>query len=540
MVADWKIFARTVQLGCCGMLISCQGVESTKYKPQGKISEEAQARQIIFIMTDTHRWDMLSCVTPEIKTPNLDRLAQEGLRFNKAYTVSPVSGPARSAIFTGLYPHTNASWGNDMPIADNVRTLGERLSDNGYYSAYIGKWHLDGTDYFGNGITPKGWDPEYFYDMRMYLEELTEEERVKSRLPETNKDSVPEEFTYAHRVTDRALRFLESKSNEPAFFLAVSYDEPHHPFLCPEPYASMYKDYEWPKNPSHYDDLKCKPSYQQMWAEGRQFENKDDMVVKHPYYFGSLSFTDYEIGRLLRKIDELYPDALVIYTSDHGDFLNAHSLKSKGPCVYDDVARIPFIVRWRGHTPSSQVTDTPISLISVTPTILDAAGIVVPDAVEGHSILPLFTNCQSQTCQPVFMEFGRFEVDHDGFGAFQPLRAVYDGRYKLSINLMSTDELYDLQEDPYEITNLINDERYASIRNGLHDLILQHMNDTRDPFRGTYWHARPWRKDFTPTWEYTEYTRVRKDDGYYPRCLDYNTGLEVQQYSWPKQQDSKN
>lgn len=113
----------------------------------------------------------------------------------------------------------------------------------------------------------------------------------------------------------------------------------------------MYKDYEWPKNPSHYDNLKNKPSYQQMWAEGRQFENKDEMTIKHPYYFASLSFIDYEIGRLLKKIDELYPDALVIYTSDHGDFLNAHSLKSKGPCVYDDVSVFLLLSDGRGMFP---------------------------------------------------------------------------------------------------------------------------------------------------------------------------------------------
>ena len=189
----WNALTKVLRYGGWGVLCSCQGVTNTGYQPQGEVSAKAQARKIIFIMTDTHRWDMLSSITPEIKTPNLDRLAEEGVRFDRAYTVSPVSGPARSAIFTGLYPHTNASWGNDMPIADNVKTLGQRLSDNGYYCAYTGKWHLDGTDYFGNGICPQGWDPEYFYDMRMYLEELTREERIKSRLPETNKESIPGE-----------------------------------------------------------------------------------------------------------------------------------------------------------------------------------------------------------------------------------------------------------------------------------------------------------------------------------------------------------
>lgn len=520
----------------CLLFVSCSSEHGQTEKV---VHQNVKARQIILIMTDTQRWDMLSCVTSEIKTPNMDRLASEGVRFDRAYTVSPVSGPARSAIFTGLYPHTNGSWGNDMPLADNVKTVGERLTDNGYHCAYIGKWHLDGTDYFGNGICPEGWDPDYWYDMRMYLDELSTAEKGLSRLPETNENHISAEFTYGHRVTQRAIRFLETRKKDEAFFMTVSYDEPHHPFLCPEPYASMYKDYKWPKNPSHYDDLKDKPHYQQLWAEGRQNENKDSLIITHPYFFGALSFIDSEVGRLLNKIDRLYPDALVIFTSDHGDFLEAHSLKAKGPCVYDDVARVPFIVRWGRNTPQAMVSQTPISLIGVTPSILEAAGITIPDVMEGKSLLSVFENPQRVLSEPIFMEFGRFEVDHDGFGAFQPLRAVFDGRYKLSINLMSSDELYDVENDPFEINNLINEDTLNDIRNHLHDLVLAQMNETRDPFRGVYWHDRSWRKDFKETWEYTEYTRVRKDDGYNPRVLDYNTGGEVKEYFWKKIQDKK-
>lgn len=516
--------------------LSCS---SEGYKPEGKVSESMEARQIILIMTDTQRWDMLSCVTSAIKTPNMDRLASEGVRFDRAYTVSPVSGPARSAIFTGTYPHSNGSWGNDMPLANTIKTVGERLSDNGFHCAYIGKWHLDGSDYFGNGICPEGWDQAYWYDMRKYLEELTTEERILSRLPETNKNNIPAEFTFGHRITQKAIHFLETHKRDEPFFVTVSYDEPHHPFLCPEPFASMYEKYEWPKVPSHYDNLENKPFYQQLWAEGRQYENKDSLKITHPYFFGSLSFIDSEIGRLLDKIDQLYPNALVIFTSDHGDFLEAHSLKAKGPCVYDDVARVPFIVRWRDSIPRSEVSQVPISLISITPSILEAAGVTIPDVIEGKSILSVFKDPHKNVAEPVFMEFGRFEVDHDGFGAFQPLRAVFDGRYKLSINLMSSDELYDIENDPYEVDNLIEKDSFSNIRNSLHDLILEHMNETRDPFRGIYWNSRPWRKDFNETWEYTEFTRARKDDIYYPRALDYNTGLEVNEYFWKKVQDKK-
>ncbi|MCG8684905.1 MAG: sulfatase-like hydrolase/transferase, partial [Desulfobacterales bacterium] len=102
-------------------------------------------RQAIIIMTDTQRWDMLGCYrNTGLKTPSLDRLASEGMRFDRAYSCQPVCGPARSAIFTGTFPHTNGSWANSMPLGDNVKTIGQRLTDHGIHCAYIGKWHLDG------------------------------------------------------------------------------------------------------------------------------------------------------------------------------------------------------------------------------------------------------------------------------------------------------------------------------------------------------------------------------------------------------------
>ena len=130
--------------------------------------------------------------------------------------------------------------------------------------------------------------------------------------------------------------------------------------------------------------------------------------------------------------------------------------------------------------------------------------------------------------QEVFLEFGRYEIDHDGFGGFQPIRAVFDGRFKLAVNLLTTDELYDLHEDPYEMRNLIDSPEHRAVRNRLHDRLLAWMNETRDPFRGYYWERRPWREEARPaTWDYTGMTRQRENEEYEPRQLDYNTGLEM-------------
>ena len=216
-------------------------------------------KQVVLIMTDTTRKDMVGCYgNKAMKTPNMDRLALEGLRFEHAYTCQPVCGPARSAIFTGMFPHTNGMVTNSVALGANVKTVGQRLNDYKVPCGYVGKWHLDGGDYFGLGTCPEGWDTRYWYDMRCYLEELSEQDRVKSRNPQTSYgDDFDENFTYAHRCSNRAIEYLNERSGQ-SFFLTVSYDEPHGPSLCPKPYNTMYTGYQFPHNPSFQDDLSMK------------------------------------------------------------------------------------------------------------------------------------------------------------------------------------------------------------------------------------------------------------------------------------------
>jgi len=488
-----------------------------------------QNRKIVIIMTDTQRFDMLGCYgNKDLQTPCIDKLAREGMRFERAYTAQPVCGPARSAIFTGLYPHSNGSWGNGMPLGDNIKTIGQRLQDNGFNTAYIGKWHLDGGDYFGVGRCPDGWNPKYWYDMRCYLEELTDEERKWSRTPMVMVNrKVDEDFTFGHRCSKRAVEFLSEHGNED-FLLVVSYDEPHDPFVCPEPYSSMYKNYKFPKSRNIWDTLEDKPEHQRVWAGDSLKQDKDSLEIMNGFYFGCNSFVDYEIGKVLDGIDKYAPDTLVIYTSDHGDFLSSHCLSAKGPAMYDEITRIPLIVKWPDVIEKGTVCSHPVSHIDLIPTIMEAAELKIPKLLEGRSMLPTFTDSTVRTNNCIFIEFGRFEIDHDGFGGFQPARATFDGRYKLVINLLTQDELYDLENDPEEMINLINLEEYSKIRNNLHDEILEWMNRTRDPFRGYYWERRPWRSDAaSASWYYTGMTRQKENEEYEPRQLNYATGLEM-------------
>ena len=491
----------------------------------------AEKRQVILIMTDTQRTDMVGCYGGHLSTPSLDRLADEAIRFERAYTCQPVCGPARAAMFTGIYPHSNGGWGNSMAIGDNVKTVGQRLTDNGIHAGYVGKWHVDGGDYFGLGRCPDGWDPEYWYDMRRYLQELTPEDRVRSREVKSMLEpgGVSAEFTFGHRVSDRAADFL-GKNRDRDFFLTVSYDEPHGPFLCPEPYASMYRDFEFPKSPNIWDNLEGKPEHQRVWAGDRLEEDKNSLAIRRRWFFGCNSFVDHQIGRVLEAIDRSCPDALVIYTSDHGDLLRSHSLDGKGPVMYEEIVHIPLIIRWPGRSPAGTVCPHPHSHIDLVPTILDVFGIPRPRILDGRSIADTLRDPRHRANEAVFMEFTRYEVDHDGFGGFQPIRCVFDGRHKLAVNLLTSDELYDLEEDPYEMRNLIGSAAHAGVRDALHDRLLDWMNRTRDPFRGYYWERRPWRADASAaTWGYTGMTRQRENEEYEPRQLDYDTGLEMEQ-----------
>ncbi len=499
-------------------------------------SKEGAKKQIVFIMTDTQRIDMLGCYgNTDMITPNLDNLAEESVLFQTAYTCQPVCGPARAALFTGTYPHSNGMWSNNQALGNNVKTIGQRLSDSGYHTAYIGKWHLDGGDYFGLGCCPDGWDPEYWYDMRNYLEDLTPEERVLSRKASSiEKYDISEDFCFASRCTDKGIRFLENYTEED-FLLVVSYDEPHGPFISPKKYSEMYKDYKFPKSLNIKDTLEGKPDYQEIWAGDRLHQDKDVLEIREDKYFGCNTFVDVQIGRLVDSIQENCPNAMIIYTSDHGDFMDSHSLNLKGPAVYEEICHIPLMIKFPGSGLEGTRYKNPVSHINIVPTIMEYMGLKQPKMLEGHSLLPLTEDLNTRINQEVFIEFGRYELDHDGFGGFQPLRSVFDGRYKLSVNLLSTDELYDLENDPEEMVNLIDNTETAKIRDNLHDRLLNWMNETRDPFRGYYWHRRPWRKDAPEaTWNYTCVTRQRENEEYEPRQLDYDTGLEMVEASRKK------
>lgn len=308
-----------------------------------------QRPNFVLIMTDSQSANVIGAYgRPELQTPAIDRLAATGATFDRAYTTCPLCTPARASLFTGRYPHGTGAWTNGLPLGMSTVTMGRRFQDHGYQTAYTGKWHLDGHDYFGTGRCPDGWDDAYWYDGRRHLETLTMEERVLWRNGLGTQEAlqthnIQPEFTWGHRVSDHAIRFLQNAGERP-FLLVVSYDEPHGPATCPPEYPERFRDYRYPLGPAAFDDLRTKPIYQQEWAAAHKRGEQLPYIV-HPRYFGCSSFVDAEIGRVLDAIDRHAPEnTYVIFTSDHGEMLGSHGLYGKNAAMYEEITRIPLII----------------------------------------------------------------------------------------------------------------------------------------------------------------------------------------------------
>ena len=379
-------------------------------------------------------------------------------------------------------------------------------------------------------------------DGRNYLESLPNDDaRALSRrvldAQDVAEHGITADFTHAWRIAERAREFIRAHRDRD-FLLVVSIDEPHHPSIAPEPYASAFAEFLFPV-PNADDSLSEKPQSQQEWARhtashrSRLIRAGDKTSLRHPQHFACNSFCDSQVGRVLETIDAETPGALVIHTSDHGDMFGSHGLYGKGPCMYEEIVRIPFIVRWPGASPVGAISKELISHIDLVPTLLDYFGMTAPPILQGRSLLPQMRNPHHRTNDFVFLEFNRFEIDHDGFGAFAPIRCAFDGRYKLVINLLDTDELYDLSADRLELQNRINDPAIAPQRERLLDELLAWMNRTRDPLRGPHWARRHWGRRAGSTWGGP--TRPRPfDEAYYPKTFLYDTGQVIDRLEYSK------
>ena len=467
---------------------------------------------IVLLITDTQGREMVSSYVdrPGVATPNIDRLSTQGVLFENAFTTCPLCTPARSSLYTGLYPSRNGAFANELAVMRHVPMLGEVLRDRGYQTFHVGKWHLDAAGYSGGGRADAGFDPAAWYDLTNFYDEVGR--AGINRFGGWNKGLHDIEYCFAHRVADRSIDILRRQRDYPSpFFLAVSFDEPHGPYICPPPFRGQSAKTGIYVPPTLNAPLECKPRIQQEYAAflAAHRENPATLPAYYYRYYDCNAYVDYEIGRVLEAIERLCSeDTVIIYTSDHGDHLGAFGLMAKGPTMYDHTIAVPLIIRLPQPGASGWRSSALVSLVDVWATILDLGGVfrdgsngVSKAGYSGRSLLPILHGVQTAVRDAVYVEYNRFAIDRHQTDGFFPIRCIRTADWKLSINLFDRDELYDLRSDPEEVRNLIDEPSYRSIRDHLHDRLLQCQDAALDVFRGPCWGRRPWRGDYSHQFE---------------------------------------
>lgn len=410
----------------------------------------------------------------DVITPNMDRLANEGSLFPNAYANCPICTPSRGSLLTGLYPLSHRAITNDLPIATDITSIAKILKDVGYRTGYIGKWHLDGVP--RDKFTPPGprrlgfndfwasWNCSHNYYNAYYYKDTSE--------------AIPIEGYEPIGQTDLAIQFLENslKYKEP-FCLFLSWGPPHDPyFMVPDRYKSRYipENITLRPNVKELDSCKNLLSY-----EDRKFTIKETISS----YYSAITALDEQLGRILDFLDgnNLDKDTIVIFTSDHGDMLWSQG-KMKKEQPFEESINIPFIIRWKGHIPSGRINQSLISIVDIVPTILGLVGVNIPKDIEGEDLSRVILGLEDDGPSSVFLQ-EIVPVDEGYAQGIREWRGIRTLRYTYA--RYSDGEgwiLYDNEEDPYQLNNLINSPKYKSVKEKLEDMLKYWLKRTKDPF----------------------------------------------------------
>lgn len=421
----------------------------------------------------------------DVRTPNLDRLAETGVRYENAFTPLPVCAPARQAILSGRHPDSfGAQWNYDFMPTPTVQPewcWPRQLSERGYQTAYLGRFHVSPT------LRPAD------FGYQRHVSWAGHKALLAQKYPDAAYSGgwlgcaspVDVEDSGTHWMAGRACEVLrEFAAKGKPWHIWVDYEEPHLPCRPSEPFASMYDPASIEKWPGYDDDFAQKPYCHKQqtlswntadlpWSEAAK------MVAR---YYGVISQLDQAIGRILDALDETgqADDTLVVFTSDHGDMCGNHRMLDKHYVLYDDIIRVPLIVRRPGTPPCTNAAFVS-NCLDIPHSIRSWLGLE-PDAAGHGRMLPLSPEESFRdeiVCTSNGQQFGLYTT-----------RMLRDDRWKYVWNLTDVDELYDLKTDPGELRNRIADpeqqQRVAQMRRRLHDLLLAQG----DRFAGNEWMER--------------------------------------------------
>ena len=431
---------------------------------------------IIFYFTDQQRWDTCGCYGQPLNiTPNLDRLASEGVRFANAFTPQPVCGPCRALFQTGKYPTETGCFRNNIMLPRNVRTLASYIEAAGYETAYIGKWHLASSgplngkpaiDHTVTAVPPEFRGGYTGYWRAADVLEFTSH-GYDGYVFDENNDRIDFKGYRADCINDMALEFLDLYDGKKPFFMTVSQIEPHHQndrghYEGPEGSRERFRDFVLP------GDLQA--------LGGNAAE-------EYPDYLGQCASLDENLGRLIDRLKEkgLYQNTVIIFASDHGSHFRTRN-RDAHLCGGDDYKRschdaclhVPLVIAGGPFTGGRVVEDL-VSTASLPKTILALAGVDAGDAMIGENLLDVVEKRTPGRPNEVFAQISESRVG----------RCVRTDRYLYSVcapglnggaaassDVYIDDFLYDMEKDPWQLTNVVSDPAYAAVKAEMRQKLL--------------------------------------------------------------------
>jgi arylsulfatase A-like enzyme len=407
---------------------------------------------VLFIMPDQWRgMDLGYAGNDQVRTPNLDRLAEEGVQL-KAVANCPVCTPARSILLTGKYAHATRTGVNDVPLPSGEQTIATILAVHGYYTGFIGKWHLQGGKR-EPGFVPPG--PRRF-GFEYWAANICSHDYFHQHYFRDVPNPIPMRGYDAVTWTDLGLEFLEkAEAKRKPYCLYLQYPSPHNPYLPPPGFENMY------------DPAQIR--LRKNWQKGaKQLGSAKDIAG----YYAAIGCLDREIGRLLAKIDN---NTIVVFTSDHGDMLGSHGLFLKRK-PWEESVRVPGIVRWPAGMKAAKTTEAPFSHVDVVPTLLGLCNVKVPHTMHGFDYAHFLRGKSQRT--PNYAHMMMYTSTETG--EFGPWRGLRSNEYKYAEFHDKPWLLYDLEKDPFEMNNLADDPRYSNLMRMLHGAVKHEMERTGD------------------------------------------------------------
>ena len=495
---------------------------------------------ILLITSDQHRGDCYGFEGRRVRTPHLDDMARQGTRFGACITPNLVCQPSRASMLTGLLPLTHGVSDNGIDLSPQIGEAGfaGALTKAGYKTGYVGKAHFStlftfeatgkpecrysmkdySNDWFGpymgwqhvelvveghNLFLPQKPPGGQHYERWYHMDGRGEERNAlyATHLPpetgavQTWSSALPVAWHNSTWVGDRTITLLDRHQKEP-FCIWASFPDPHHPFDAPEPWSRMHSpdDVELPEHRAL--DLERRPWWHRASLEGQpritaalaKFRQENSRIPPQSdaqlrqltaNYYGMISLIDHNVGRILLRLKEtgLDRNTIVLFTTDHGEWLGDHGLILKGPMAYESLLRVGFIVSGPG-VPAGKIVREPVSTLDLAATICDYAGARMDRPVHSRSLRKLIeTNEESRD-----FALSEWDLRASRCGVDLWLRTARTKRHKLTVELNSkAGELYDLVDDPLEMENRFDDPAYRHVRIELEDMIASRPDDIMVP-----------------------------------------------------------